>query len=603
VESRVDFTGPDEMFAGVDTALVALAGGLPGESRRSVVGKLEAYRTAVGAARESLDVSDPWSASAPLGEALSHLNGALAELPELGDEADDLRRTLLERRPLVQEALLRASGVVVDVRVEADLLVPGQEVDGTVEIWNGGPHDLSRVTAAIGGSSSWTEAGPSGSLGEIEAGSLGRWPFRIRVPADGGVSKAFFLEQERDGGLYRWPEETELWGLPANSNLLHAAIRFDLGSLGPVSTTEPGRFRGVDKATGEYVKPVQVVPALSVAMSPSIMAWPTGATAARELTVTVQSMAQGQWNGSVSLALPDGWEQTPASYPVTLSETGAAGTFTFQVTRPPTGAEGVFTLSARVVTDDGMTFTDGVTLVDYPHIRRGTLFTPAQTLASVFPVVVEEDLRVGYVMGSGDSGPDAIRQLGARVDLLGPKALQAGSFDEFDAVVLGIRVYETRPDVVAANETLLDYVRSGGTLIVQYNKYEFPRGGFAPFPVNMSRPHDRVSDETAPVRILDPGHDIFQSPNAITLEDFQGWVQERGLYFLGEWGPEYTPLLEMADPGEDPKRGGLMVAQVGSGLYVYSGLSFFRQFPHGVPGAYRLFANIISLKASGGDRP
>lgn len=603
VESAVEVQGPDEMFAGVDTALVALAHDLPIEARATVEGKLEAYRAAVAEAKESLDVVDPWGSSRPLGRALSALNGVLADLDGIEGAGDGLRRTLLERRPLVQEALLRASGVVVDVRVDADLLVPGQEVDGVVEVWNGGPHGLSAVDAEIRVPAGWAGNGPKGSLGEIEAGSLGRWPFRISVPKNGNVSRAYYLEKEREGGLYRWPEETDLWALPANLNLLHGDIRLTLGDLGVVSARKPGRFRGVDKATGEYLKPVQVVPALSVAMSPAIMAWPTGSTGSRELTVSVRSMAQGDWSGSVSLELPDGWEHTPAQHRVTLSEPGATAAFTFQVSRPTGGAEGMYSLSARVVSDDGQAFTDGVTLVDYPHIRRGTLFTPATTQASVFPVAVRENLRVGYVMGSGDGGPEAIRQLGARVDLLGADALEAGAFDEFDVVVLGIRAYETRPDVVAANEALLDYVRSGGTLIVQYNKYEFPRGGFAPYPVNMSRPHDRISNEAAPVRILDSNHDLFRWPNAISEVDFEGWFQERGLYFLGEWGPEYTPLLEMADPGEEPKQGGLMVARVGSGLYVYTGLSFFRQFPHGVPGAYRLFANLISLQPDDGDSP
>lgn len=185
------------------------------------------------------------------------------------------------------------------------------------------------------------------------------------------------------------------------------------------------------------------------------------------------------------------------------------------------------------------------------------------------------------------------------MELLGPEAVRAGAFQGLDAVVLGIRAYETRPDLVAANEELLDFARSGGTVIVQYNKYEYPQGGFAPYPVSMSRPHDRVSDETVPVTILDPSHPVFNRPNIIGDADFRGWAQERGLYFLGEWDERYTPLLEMSDPGESAKRGGLLVAPLGRGLYVYTGLAFFRQFPEGVPGAYRLFANLVSLKNDG----
>jgi hypothetical protein len=164
-------------------------------------------------------------------------------------------------------------------------------------------------------------------------------------------------------------------------------------------------------------------------------------------------------------------------------------------------------------------------------------------------------------------------------------------------IVAGSRVYEVRQDVMAHNQRLLDYVARGGTLIVQYNKYEIVEGNFTPFPITMDRPHGRVSDEDAPMRILDPAHAVFTTPNRITDADFEGWVQERGLYFAETWDPAYTPLLESNDPGEPPLRGGLLVARHGRGTYVYTGLAFFRQFPEGVPGAYRLFANLLALGA------
>ncbi|MDE2875559.1 MAG: hypothetical protein OXQ93_08970 [Gemmatimonadota bacterium] len=216
---------------------------------------------------------------------------------------------------------------------------------------------------------------------------------------------------------------------------------------------------------------------------------------------------------------------------------------------------------------------------------------------SVVPVTADTGLRVGYIMGSGDDGAAVLRQIGMDVDELGPEVVRTGDFAGYDVLVFGIRAYETRPDLVAANEAVLDFARAGGTVIVQYNKYEFPAGGFAPYPVTISRPHDRVTDETAPVTLLAPDSPVFAGPNRIGDADFEGWVQERGLYFLGEWDERYTPVMEMADPGEEPKRGGLLVGPVGDGLYVYTGLAFFRQFPAGVAGAYRLFANLVSLRA------
>jgi hypothetical protein len=186
--------------------------------------------------------------------------------------------------------------------------------------------------------------------------------------------------------------------------------------------------------------------------------------------------------------------------------------------------------------------------------------------------------------------------MGVRVDVLDERALASGALSEYDVIVLGIRAYETNPTVVASNERLLGFVRSGGTLIVQYQQYRYFRGGYAPYAVRARSPHDRVSDELAPVTVLTPGHPVFNKPNRIAASDFQGWVQERGLYFAHEWDERYQALLEMADPGEDPKRGGLLMARYGKGLYVYTGLSLFRQLPAGVPGAFRLLANLLSLE-------
>jgi hypothetical protein len=407
------------------------------------------------------------------------------------------------------------------------------------------------------------------------------------------------MEEHRDGELYRWPKDMTLWGEAANPDLLHAHVSFQLSDLGEVEAWRPARFRGVDKATGEFVKPVQVVPALSVSLDPSVMVWPTGGAGPREFTVTILSGTVEEMAGTVGLQIPEGWQVDPHAYPFSLPEAGAEATFSFRVTRTSGSADGEYSVAARVRTEGRRDYQSGVSLVDYPHIRRGVLFPTAESRVSVFPVNLSDGVRVGYVMGAGDGGAEAARQMGAEVELLGPEALRTADLRRFDVVVLGIRAYETRPDLSVANDRLLGFVRGGGTLIVQYNKYEYPSGGFAPYEVGISRPHDRVSDEGAPVRILDPSHPLFRVPNPIGSRDFEGWVQERGLYFLGSWGPEFTPLLEMADPGEEPKRGGLVVAKLGDGVYVYTGLAFFRQFPEGVPGAYRLFANLLSLR--GGD--
>src|SRR5690606_4170143 len=187
------------------------------------------------------------------------------------------------------------------------------------------------------------------------------------------------------------------------------------------------------------------------------------------------------------------------------------------------------------------------------------------------------------------------RQIGTRVEMLDSAALATRDLSRYDAIVAGIRAYEVRTDLLRHNNRLLAYARDGGTFVVQYNKYELVDGGFTPYPMTMARPHGRVTDETAPIRLLQPDHPVLSWPNRITQQDFDGWLHERGLYFADAWADAYTPLLAMSDPGEPPLEGSLLVAPYGDGHYVYTGLAFFRQLPDGVPGAYRLLANLVWL--------
>jgi hypothetical protein len=198
--------------------------------------------------------------------------------------------------------------------------------------------------------------------------------------------------------------------------------------------------------------------------------------------------------------------------------------------------------------------------------------------------------------------PEALIAIGVPLEVLTEKDLDSGDLSRYDVLVVGSRAYETDTALVRSNGRILDYVRNGGLAIVQYQQYAFIEGNFAPYKLEIARPHDRVTDEAAPVRALEKEHPAFTRPNRIGPEDWSGWVQERGLYFAHTWDPAYTPLLAMTDPGQPEQQGGLLVADLGKGLYVYTGLAFFRQLPAGVPGAYRLFANLLGLKA-GSERP
>lgn len=592
------------LFAHVDTTLTGVAGSslATTRERREVVPHLEAYRAALAEAQRLFGGTDPYAVVAPLRDALGHLEQADAVAG--GDAGTELRLVLDQKLALAGQALLAAAGVVLDVRAEDDVVTPGQAVAVTATAWNGGPLVLENAAAALDLPAGWSAAppiadglGPDGSLGPH---TMATWTFEARLPADAGCSKLYYLRQPRDGYFYNWPEEPGLWGLPRDPAPVDGSFSFSVrGSSGGVAVQRsvPWNYVGVNPARGEFRRPVLVVPQVSVAVTPGAMVWPRALDESRTLTVSVRNEgAQGN-RGRVRLAAPAGWSVSPESYDVDLGAEGAERSFAFQV-RPfgdvPSG-EHVF--RAEMVTGAGQSYAEGFDIIDYEHVERAALFSPSEARVNVFPVRVAEGLRVGYIMGTGDDGPDAIRQMGADVTLLDPEQVRTGRFQDFDVVVVGVRAYEPREDLKAANGQLLDYAKAGGTVLVQYNQYDFPRGGYAPFPVDMGRPADRVTDETAEVKVLQPDAPVFTAPNRITQDDFTGWVQERGLYFMTEWDDAYTPLLEMHDRDEAPTRGSLLVAPVGEGVYVYAALSFFRQWSSGVPGAYRLFANLLSLKA------
>jgi hypothetical protein len=377
---------------------------------------------------------------------------------------------------------------------------------------------------------------------------------------------------------------------------VHAVLSLEVpadGETVALETAADWRFVGVDPAKGEFEEPVLVVPAVAVRASPAGMVWPVGRTEPGTVAVAVRSEGREPVAGTVRLEPPTGWTVTPDAQDFDLDAEGAERTMAFALapTGAPSGGERTFRVVAR--TREGAAYGETVTLVDYEHIERSVILTPAAVDVNVVPARIAEGLSVGYVMGSGDDGPDAIRQLGASVELLSDTRVRDGDYDAYDVVVLGVRAYETRPDLQASSAQLLDFARAGGTVVVQYNRG--PLGALAPYPLEVGRGSARVADETAPVTLIHPAAPVFTTPNRIGPADFDGWVQERGLYHAAAWDPAYTPLIEMNDPGEEPDQGSLLVAPLGDGLFVYAALAFFRQWSDRVPGAYRLFANLLSL--------
>ena len=613
--------GAGGFFAGVDTTFAGLVAKAvpPSEAAQ---GEIETYRAAIGVATASLDALAP-ERSAP---ALAHALEALDRIIERAAAANapaEVTDVLSRRRALVRKALLASASVVMQVRASDDLVVPGESFEARVELWNAGPYRVEGAGPGLALPDGWSAEllegrtidtggfGPrrsslttvSGMSETLAPGEIRRWVFRVRVPADAGPSRRYYLREPRVGDIYAWPDEPALRGLPQDPPLLTGGARFELvmdgGPTGsptrmPLASDGEARYYGVDPAQGEFTKPLLVVPAVSVTVAPGQAVWPLGDTGARTVAVRVRNEARAGFTGELALVGP-GWSVAPAAVPVELGAPGTERTYTLTVAPEAGRGVGRDRLRATVTAADGRSWSERVDLIDYPHIERAAQFHPAELRTSIFPVTVPEGRRIGYIMGTGDSGPEALVSLGFEVEPLGPADVLAGDFARFDVLVLGVRAYEAREDLAAANEAVLDFARAGGTVVVQYNQYAFPASGHAPYPVSITRPHDRITDENAAVTFLRPAAPVLNTPNRITDADFEGWRQERGLYMLNTWDPAFTPILSMADPGEAPKEGALLIAPLGEGVYIYTGLALFRQFGEGVPGAYRLFANLVSL--------
>ena len=404
------------------------------------------------------------------------------------------------------------------------------------------------------------------------------------VPPTMATNEPYWLTRRPLPGSFDVPDQA-LIGTPENPPSLEARFAIRLG-MEPLEFIVPVVYRWVDPVAGERYRSFEIVP-------PVTMRFDRGAylfadAAPRPIRVTVQS-ADARVEGVLTLKLPPGWTSTPASVPVRLPAGEVDTTLRFMVS--PGSGPAAATVGAEF--EMGGTRHDRrLVRLDYPHVPIQTLLPPAEAR------LVRTDLRgaghaVGYLMGSGDQGPEALEQMGFDVALLDDDDVENSELARFDAIVAGVRAYNTRPRLRGLQRRLLDYVSAGGRLVVQYNTAEPAlQNRLGPFPFQISR--DRVTVEEAPVEMKAPDHPLLAGPNRIGPADFEGWVQERGLYFASPWDAGYDAVLSSHDPGEPGREGGLLYARHGKGDFIYTGYAFFRQLPAGVPGAWRLFANLVS---------
>ena len=510
---------------------------------------------------------------------------------------DPHSRELLEikRREFLQAVRL-ASGLQIDALAARETVVPGETLQTSVKIYY--PENVNyRIKDVELIAPEGFEVGKTGPPAEQGQSFFGReMPdeaayFSVNVAETAAPTQPFWLARPRDGDVFSAPP-AENQTLPFQKPFLTAAVTAEIDGV-EMRFYQPVEYRYADDVRGELRRDLNIVPKLSLAFEKDLVLVTDAAKPQeRELYLRITNNSETAVSGAASLELPAGWSALPPTKEFALGKKGETVTIRFTVKVPADFKRGRYLIKARAESG-GAVFAQTMHTIAYPHIQTHRFYTDAKIAFNVLDLKVAP-VSVGYIMGSGDRVPQAIEQMGLSVTMLDENYLSAGDLSKFDVIVVGVRASQTRPDFVANNKRLIEFMTAGGTLIVQYQQFEYARQDLAPYPVKMDS-SVRTTDERAPVKILAPAHQVFNFPNKITERDFDDWVQERNLYTFTSFDERYVPLLETHDAGEPESLGGMLYAEVGRGRYVYTAYSFFRQLPAGNAGAFRLFANLLSL--------
>lgn len=481
----------------------------------------------------------------------------------------------------VKEIIKNAMGLYIDVIMESPYSSPGQTQALDIEITNRSSikSRLVKIEYLPMGKDTLLNA----VLEENKVYNLSRL---IEIPEEMEYSSPYWLNEAPKLGMYQ-VSDLLLRGLPETPRVLKARFLFEVQGA-YIAFEKDLEYKYTDNVKGEIYQPFEILPEAFVQIEEPAFIF--GNQSPKPMTVTVKAGVDN-FEGTLNLDLPDGWSTTPADYPILLSRKGQSETFEFMLNPSEEASE--VEISAYIQSN-GKKYDRSLALIEYDHIPTQSILLPATSKAVKIDLQINGN-KIAYIMGAGDEVPSSLEQIGYEVDIIEPNT-SLKVLKEYDALILGIRAYNTINELRFINQTLFDYVKQGGTMIVQYNTtwgLKMSKDEIPPLPLNISR--KRVSDENAEIRILAERHPVMNSPNKLNAGDFNNWVQERGLYFPNEWSEDYTAILSCNDKGEDALNGGLLVAELGAGHYVYTGLSFFRELPAGVPGAYRLFANMIAL--------
>ena len=395
----------------------------------------------------------------------------------------------------------------------------------------------------------------------------------------------YWLESKGTLGMYK-VDDQKLIGLPETPRSLSIDFNLNIDNT-KISITKDVVYRYSKPDKGELYRPFEIIPEVSASITEKVIIFENDKQ--KDISVLVKA-GRDNLEGFISMAYPKDWSVYPEKQKISIATKGQEQTVVFTVIPPKNQSEGLLTPMAHI---GGNIYTREIVEIDYDHIPFQSVLLPSESKVVRLDIQKKGE-NIGYIEGAGDSVPESLEQIGYSVVTIKPEDITPEHLAKFDAIVVGIRAYNIVEELKFKQQMLLDFVENGGNMIVQYNT---SRGikvdNLAPYELKVSR--DRVTQENAEVRLINPQHELLNFPNKITTKDFEGWTQERGLYFPDEWGSEFTPLLSMNDSGETPKDGSLLVAKHGKGHYIYTGLSFFREFPAGVSGAYRLFANMLSI--------
>jgi hypothetical protein len=598
------------IFEGIDASLMGIASLASGGDTGFLKDGLRGINSLVEKATTDFSAQHPEAIASTLAAGLKATNELLDKVTASALSADakyDVTHELKVKQAQFGNALAESLGLSVLATIAPEkeptgpfarffgnppsfqIAIPGQQF--WVKVHANSPSNLpvqlESVALDTPQGEQWKIDPQNQSGGTLNGNQSKDLRFTVQVPQNAAFTRPYFTRPDIEQPYYDIIDPKYL-NLPLAPYPISARLRFTFDGL-PFEIAQVIQSVSRGNGVGTVFEPLAVGPAISVSIAPQAGIVPLGEKSF-DLTVTIHSNVKGPAKGTLRLDLPEGWKAPPEEF--ATAKDGDDQTLSLRVT-PGRLEEKSYTLTA-VATYDGHEYKEGYHAVGYSGLRPYNLYRASTYRTSGVDVKVAPDLNVGYIVGAGDEVPQALENLGIKVHFLTSEDLASGNLSKFDAIILGVRAYAAREDLKTNNGRILDYVKNGGVVIVQYNTPEYDHN-YGPYPYQMGSNPEEVTDEASKVEILASDNPVFNWPNKITSKDFEHWVEERGSKFLVSWDSAYTPLLETHDPGQDPQKGGLLYANYGKGVYIYNAYAFYRQLPEGVPGAYRLFANMVSL--------